>query len=169
MSVRVPGPMVLIPLFGFFFFVFPEGASPKLQLYSLSGDLHRSSEIYQGLENHQKVVYSFWSFSCLPCMAEFPHLLQLQKEKKSVKFYFVNVLDEREKISEFAEKNSIDKTSILLDERLAGARSFRVLNKNQQPILPQLFVLNNIGNIIFKLSGYTEANITRLKTILTIN
>lgn len=169
MCVRVLAYMLLSLLSASIFSAFAQATSTKLQLYSLNGDLHRSSEIYKTLESDGKVVYSFWSFSCLPCMAEFPHLLELQKEKKSVKFYFVNVLDDREKISEFAEKNSIDKTSILLDERLAGARSFRVLNKNQQPILPQLFVLNNIGNIIFKLSGYSEANITRLKMILTIN
>lgn len=139
---------------------------PKVMLYSLGGSLHRSSEFFEKAQENDKIVYSFWSFSCAPCMAEFPQLLQLQAKSTHARFFYINVLDPKEKIEQFAEENAIDKDRILLDERLLAAQNFRILSREKQPLLPKIFVLNKKGNIIFSSNGYTEENLAKLRAIL---
>jgi thiol-disulfide isomerase/thioredoxin len=159
---------VLIPVFLFSFQSSTVGQVPqnRLQLYNLNGELHRSTETLESLNTNQKIVYSFWSFTCLPCMSEFPQLLRLQKENDTVKFYYVNVLDDKDKILGYVEKNGLDKSAILLDERLAAAKSFSVLNARNQPVLPQLFVMRKNGKISLRISGYTESSMKQLSTAL---
>jgi hypothetical protein len=102
-------------------------------------------------------------------MKEIPELIELQKTHSNLKIYYVNVLDEKNKVMEYAQKTGMHKSDILLDQLLVASEDFETLNESGQPILPQLFCLNNQNLVVFHYSGFTEENLKNLKKFLEGN
>lgn len=99
------------------------------------------------------VVISFFATWCEPCKKEIPHLEKLQAEfsDQPVKFFLIDVGDEREKVSEYVQEKKVE-IPILLDRYKKTAEKFDALT------LPRLYVLDKNGVIQRKQKGFTNAD-----------
>jgi thiol-disulfide isomerase/thioredoxin len=97
------------------------------------------------------VVISFFATWCKPCIAEIPHLEKIQDEfgGQPVKFFLVNVGEEREKVVSFLEKKDIN-LKILLDRYQKTAGKYDALT------LPRLVVIDKQGIIRKEQKGFTD-------------
>ena len=97
------------------------------------------------------VVISFFATWCEPCKKEIPHLEKLQTEFENlpVKFFLVDVGEEREKIMHFIEKAGYT-IPVLLDRYQKTAERYDALT------LPRLFVIDKLGKIRRKQKGFTN-------------
>lgn len=97
------------------------------------------------------VVLSFFATWCKPCIAEIPHLQNLREKfrGKPVKFYLVNVGEERELIQKFKQQKNVG-LPILMDRFKKTAEKFDALT------LPRLFVLGKNGKIQYESRGFSN-------------
>ncbi len=97
------------------------------------------------------VVLSFFATWCKPCMAEIPHLESIKKEfsGEAVKFFLVDVGEEREKVSAFQKKKNIN-LNILLDRYQKTAQKYDALT------LPRLIVIDKEGIIRKEQKGFSD-------------
>lgn len=97
------------------------------------------------------VVLSFFATWCEPCKKEIPHLEKLQEEfkDKPVKFFLIDVGEERDKVKEFVDTKNIQ-IQVLLDRYQKTAERFDALT------LPRLFVIDKNGLIQRKQKGFTN-------------
>ena len=95
------------------------------------------------------VVLSFFATWCKPCIAEIPHLQKLQKKysDKTVKFFLVNVGEQKEKINEFLKTKSIS-IQILMDKYKKISEKYDALT------LPRLFIIDKNGIIQLEQRGF---------------
>ena len=98
------------------------------------------------------VVLSFFATWCKPCMAEIPHLEKIRQEfnDQPVKFFLVDVGEEREKVLEFIEKKGIN-LEILLDRYQKTADNYDALT------LPRLVVIDKEGIVQKEQKGFSDA------------
>lgn len=110
------------------------------------------------------VVLSFFATWCKPCMIEIPHLEKIEQEFKDqpVKFFLVDVGEEREKVLEFKEKKGIN-LEILLDRYQKTADNYDALT------LPRLVVIDKQGIVQKEQKGFSDATAfeTEMRTLLT--
>jgi thiol-disulfide isomerase/thioredoxin len=99
------------------------------------------------------VIISFFATWCEPCKKEIPHLEKLQAEfsDQAVKFFLIDVGDEREKVSEYVQAKKVE-IPILLDRYKKTAEKFDALT------LPRLYVLDKNGLIQRKQKGFSNAD-----------
>jgi thiol-disulfide isomerase/thioredoxin len=97
------------------------------------------------------VVISFFATWCEPCKKEIPHLTKLMDEFKDqpVKFFLIDVGEEREKVINFVNSAGIE-IPVLLDRYQKTTERFNALT------LPRLFVLDKNGLIQRKQKGFTN-------------
>jgi thiol-disulfide isomerase/thioredoxin len=97
------------------------------------------------------IVISFFASWCEPCLREIPHLQELEKEfaGKEIKFFLINVGEEKEKVEELLKTNPI-KLPILLD------RYSKIAEKYDALTLPRLFVLDKMGIIQRQQKGFVS-------------
>lgn len=139
----------------------------RLMLYTATGALHVTGDELLSSPKPQKMVYVFWSLTCQPCIDEMPELMRLASDSRT-RFFYVNLLDQREEVGNFADRIGLEKSSVLMDERMTAAKSFGVLNADGQPVLPQIFVLDGTGQILLHTVGFTQANTKALKKKLNV-
>lgn len=98
------------------------------------------------------VVLSFFATWCEPCQKEVPHLEKLQNEYKDkpVKFFIIDVGEERGKVARFIEKAGYN-LPVLLD------RYQKTSERYDAKTLPRLFVIDKNGNIQRKQKGFSNA------------
>jgi len=108
------------------------------------------------------VVLSFFATWCKPCIKEIPHLENVLKQFTGhpVKFFLIDVGEEREKVVAFLAKKEI-KIPVLLDRYQKTAEKYDALT------LPRLVVIDKDGLIQKEQKGFTdpelfEAEITDL-------
>ena len=89
---------------------------------------------------------------CKPCQKEIPHLEKLQNEYKDkpVKFFIIDVGEERGKVSRFIEKAGYS-LPVLLD------RYQKTSERYDAKTLPRLFVIDKNGNIQRKQKGFSKS------------
>ena len=99
------------------------------------------------------VVLSFFATWCEPCKKEIPHLTKLMNEFKDqpVKFFLIDVGEEREKVLNYVNSAGVD-VPVLLDRYQKTAERFDALT------LPRLFVLDKNGLIQRKQKGFSNPN-----------
>jgi thiol-disulfide isomerase/thioredoxin len=97
------------------------------------------------------VVLSFFATWCEPCKKEIPHLEKLMQEFKDqpIKFFLIDVGEEREKILEFTGERNLA-IPILMDRYQKTSERYDALT------LPRLFVLDQDGLIQRKQKGFTN-------------
>jgi len=112
------------------------------------------------------VILSFFATWCEPCKAEIPHLTKLQEEfkDKPVKFFLIDVGEDREEILTFVKSEGVE-IPILLDRYKKAAERFDALT------LPRLYALDKNGLIQRKQKGFSnpqdfEIEIRELITLL---
>jgi thiol-disulfide isomerase/thioredoxin len=98
------------------------------------------------------VVLSFFATWCEPCKKEIPHLEKLQNEfkDKPVKFFIIDVGEEREKVSQFIQEAGYG-LPVLLD------RYQKTAERYDAKTLPRLFVIDKNGKIQRKQKGFSKA------------
>lgn len=110
------------------------------------------------------VVISFFASWCKPCLKEIPHLQDLEKEfeGKDIKFFLINVGEEKEKVEELLKTNPIQ-LPILLDRYSKIAEKFDALT------LPRLFVIDKLGIIRRQQKGFVseEDFVIEMQAIIT--
>ena len=97
------------------------------------------------------VVLSFFASWCKPCIAEIPHLQVLKNKYKneSIKFFLINVGEEKGKIQEFLESRNIT-ISILMDKYKKVSEKYDALR------LPRLIVIDKKGIIQLEQRGFKD-------------
>jgi thiol-disulfide isomerase/thioredoxin len=97
------------------------------------------------------VVLSFFATWCEPCKKEIPFLEKLQEEfaDRPVKFFLIDVGEEREKVSGYITEKNV-KLPVLLDRYQKTAEKFDALT------LPRLYVLDKNGLIQRKQKGFSS-------------
>lgn len=97
------------------------------------------------------VVLSFFATWCKPCMAEIPHLEKLYSEfkNKDIRFYLINVGENKEKVDKFVDQKKI-KIPVLLDRYQKTAEKYDAL------ALPRMFVLDKFGIIKKQAKGFKD-------------
>jgi thiol-disulfide isomerase/thioredoxin len=100
------------------------------------------------------VVISFFATWCKPCIAEIPHLEKIQEDftDQPVKFFLVNVGEERTKVLSFQKKKKVN-LKILLDRYQKTAGKYDALT------LPRLVVIDKQGIIRKEQKGFTDPEI----------
>ena len=97
------------------------------------------------------VVLSFFATWCEPCKKEIPHLTKLMDDFKDqpVKFFLIDVGEEREKVINFINSTGLE-IPVLLDRYQKTAERFDALT------LPRLYVLDKNGVIQRKQKGFSN-------------
>jgi len=97
------------------------------------------------------VVLSFFASWCKPCIAEIPHLQVLKNKYKneSIKFFLINVGEEKEKIQEFLKSQDIT-IQILMDKYKKVSEKYDALR------LPRLIVIDQKGVIQLEQRGFKD-------------
>jgi thiol-disulfide isomerase/thioredoxin len=99
------------------------------------------------------IVLSFFATWCAPCKREIPYLEKLQTEfsGKEVKFFLVDVGEERDVLDGFLEKNKIPLT-ILHDRYQQTAEKFGATS------LPRLIVIDKEGTVQLIKKGFKDGD-----------
>jgi len=97
------------------------------------------------------VVLSFFATWCEPCKEEIPYLTLLKDEFKDqpVKFFLIDVGEEKEKVVNFVNSSGVE-IPVLLDRYQKTAERYDALT------LPRLFVLDKDGLIQRKQKGFSN-------------
>ncbi len=110
------------------------------------------------------VVISFFATWCGPCKKEIPYLEKLQAEfnGKDVRFFLIDVGEEREKLDQYLKKNKTDLT-ILHD------RYKQTSEKYGANSLPRLIVIDKDGTIQLIKKGFKDGSsfLDEMKTLLS--
>ena len=132
------------------------GAAPPLELYDLSGKLHRLAD-YRG----HAVLINFWATWCEPCRDEMPSMQRLKARMAGKPFVVlaVNVAESENRIDEFLRKMPLDFT-ILHDRNSAALKAWRVKG------LPASFLLAPDGRVRYSVIGdYDWSGDTAVRTV----
>jgi thiol-disulfide isomerase/thioredoxin len=88
---------------------------------------------------------------CKPCIAEIPHLQRLQQKytDTAVKFFLINVGEQKEKIEKFLNSNNIS-VQILMDKYKKISEKYDALT------LPRLVVIDKNGIIQMEKRGFKD-------------
>jgi len=99
------------------------------------------------------IVMSFFATWCAPCKKEIPYLEKLKKEfaNKKIKFFLVDVGEEREVLDGFLDKNKISLT-VLHDRYQQTAEKFGANS------LPRLIVIDKQGTIQLIKRGFKDGD-----------
>ena len=97
------------------------------------------------------VILSFFASWCKPCIAEIPHLQVLKDKYKdeSIKFFLINVGEDKEKIQEFLKSQGTTIT-ILMDKYKKVSEKYDALR------LPRLIVIDKKGIIKLEQRGFKD-------------
>ncbi len=97
------------------------------------------------------VVLSFFASWCKPCIAEIPHLQALKDKYKNetIKFFLINVGEEKDKIQEFSKSMDIS-IPILMDKYKKVSEKYDALR------LPRLIVIDKQGIIQLEQRGFKD-------------
>ena len=110
------------------------------------------------------VVLSFFATWCKPCLAEIPHLEKIEQEFKDtpVKFFLIDVGEEREKVLAFCEQKNIN-LNVLLDRYQKTADNYDALT------LPRLVVIDKKGIVRKEQKGFSDALVfeEEMRTLLS--
>lgn len=92
------------------------------------------------------IVVNFWASWCVPCAEEQPLLVELQK-RTGVQLYGVNYKDDPVAARRFLGRYGNPFTAVGVDDKGRGAIEWGVYG------MPETFVLNGKGEIVFKHVG----------------
>ena len=158
----------------FFIFLFslayPQEKAPTFFLPTLSGGNFFASNIYGEKAKQPRVtVISFSASWCAPCQNEIKALDSISVKFPEVGFYLIDY-KEKKNVAKVWNERLKTKIPILLDQYGLIGKKFGVTSTGDtgglSVTLPQLFVINKIGEIIFSHTGYENKDAEILESFL---
>jgi cytochrome c biogenesis protein CcmG/thiol:disulfide interchange protein DsbE len=132
---------------------FAQKGLPAIEVKTLDG---KSVNIQDYTQNGKITVISFWATWCKPCQLELDNVMELYpewQEKYNVQFLAVTIDTQRAlaKVGPLVESKGWEYT-ILADanQALKTAMNFQAI--------PQTFLVDASGNIVYEHSGYVPGN-----------
>ncbi len=116
------------------------------------------------------VLLDFWGTWCAPCLESIPHLVELQKRYGPTRLRVVGIACEdvapeqrKAKVDEVARKLGINYTVLLstMDGKPCPVQSSFAIQA-----MPTMILLNRKGEVLWRSTGSTAANETRLDRVL---
>ena len=110
-------------------------------------------------QGENAVLVNFWATWCLPCVAEFPMLVELGERyaDKGLKTYFVSVdlVEDRERVLEFLRTEGVNSLSFLKDQK--DMPFINGIDENWSGALPFTMVMGRkSGEILTSWEGMAE-------------
>lgn len=144
--------------------------APNFFLKAMDGSEFYSRDYYgdartlpKARKERNHAIISFFATWCSPCKKEIPELEILAAKYSEVKFYLINVAEDKEKINDYLIKNPI-RLPILLDIYGKVSEKFNVKeNGNALAVLPTLVMIRKDGTIHFYKKGYIEGDEKRIE------
>lgn len=104
------------------------------------------------------IVIDFWATWCAPCLKELPELSKLQKKYDDIQVIAISV-DKSRKINQVKRevKSHHYKFLTLIDKGGIYQKKMNIKN------IPQIFLLDKDGNIVYRHEGYKQGDIKHLE------
>ena len=149
---------------------FSQETAPTFFLPTITGENFFASELYGEKAKQPKVtVMSFSASWCAPCQKEIKALDSLSVKFPEVGFYLIDYKEKKDIVQKWNNRLKT-KIPILLDQYGLVARKFGVISAGDtgglSVILPQLFVMNETGDIIYSHTGYEDKDAGTLEVLL---
>ena len=149
---------------------FPQETAPTFFLPTITGENFFASELYGEKTKQPKVtVMSFSASWCAPCQREIKALDSLSVKFPEVGFYLIDYKEKKDIVQKWNNRLKT-KIPILLDQYGLVAKKFGVTSAGDtgglSVILPQLFVMNETGDIIYSHTGYEDKDAGTLEVLL---
>jgi peroxiredoxin len=149
---------------------FSQETAPTFFLPTITGENFFASELYGEKAKQPKVtVMSFSASWCAPCQKEIKALDSLSVKFPEVGFYLIDYKEKKDVVQKWNNRLKT-KIPILLDQYGLVAKKFGVTSAGDtgglSVILPQLFVMNETGDIIYSHTGYEDKDAETLKVLL---
>lgn len=131
------------------------GDRPDFKLVDTGGQTHRLAD-YRG-----KVVWiNFFGTGCAPCLAEWPHLVELSKEHKPAGLTVLAICPQAAEIVEEFARDRRPPFAVLVDERQTAVAEF--LNDSLSLALPTTILIDREGRIADQSEGFTDDTFAEL-------
>ena len=149
---------------------FSQETAPTFFLPTITGENFFASELYGEKAKQPKVtVMSFSASWCAPCQKEIKALDSLSIKFSEVGFYLIDYKEKKDIVQKWNNRLKT-KIPILLDQYGLVAKKFGVTSAGDtgglSVILPQLFVINETGDIIYSHTGYEDKDAGKLDALL---
>ena len=149
---------------------YPQETAPTFFLPTILGENFFASDHYGEKAKQPKVtVMSFSASWCAPCQKEIKALDSLSVKFPEVGFYLIDYKEKKDVVQKWNNRLKT-KIPILLDQYGLVAKKFGVTSAGDtgglSVILPQLFVMNETGDIIYSHTGYEDKDAETLEMLL---
>lgn len=139
--------------------------APKFFLKDMNNTEFYSSDYYgpprkslNAPKDRFNIVISFFATWCVPCRKEIPELERLQKKYPGIKFYLVDVGEDKEVVEKHLKTTPIS-LPILIDKYGKTAEKFKVQKPGtNMAVLPTLVLINKEGKVHYYKKGYVDGD-----------
>ncbi|MVT09289.1 TlpA family protein disulfide reductase [Chitinophaga tropicalis] len=125
-----------------------------------ANDINANKVIFEEIYNKKNVLLVFWGTWCPPCIDEIPIIREIRQRysKEQLEIISVAVESPLEKVQQIIKEQQIDWINIVNDKKINLLYQINAY--------PEVFLIENKGNIIYKYSDYPDPNLGNLKKIL---
>jgi len=109
--------------------------------------------------NPNVVILSFFATWCKPCHKEIPILQKFYNDFKeeSIQIFLIDIGEKKEKVQSFVYAKNIT-LHVLLDSFATTAKNYGVADYLGRATLPQLFIIDTKGKIVYIKKGYKKSD-----------
>lgn len=142
----------------------PEGIATA-EVEDLNGEKFKISD-----KKGKVLLLNLWATWCVPCIAEMPHLIELQNKYKGQNFEVIGlnvgdgdgVPEPKDKIEKFVEKHKLNYELARADRKLFG----EFVNLTRMPVVPQTVIVNEDGRMTGIFTGGSKENFEKMKEVV---
>ena len=116
------------------------------------------------------LVLNLWATWCVPCIAEMPHLVEMQNEYKDQNFEVIGlnvgdgdgVPEPKDKIDRFVKKHGLNYELARADRKLFS----EFVTLTRMPVVPQTVIVNREGRMTGIFTGGSKENFAKMKEVV---
>lgn len=128
--------------------------SSKFINFSGNDEIKDSPFQKEYLDKNGIVVVNIWATWCKPCLSEMPLFEKLISENRDVKFVFISIDEDQQKLKEYLSKNKINDITFSNKNYIKPIRSF-LGSGDIVEVIPETFIIKN-GKVVDKSVGGIE-------------